>query len=149
MSQVNDFNIELLTALTSKLTGLMNKETQAMKLMRISEIALLQQEKNEIAAALEKQQFALRSNQENRADLTEEQKTLLKQAAVEFDTAIQSYQEELYKAKKVNEMVINKIVEIVKDHIMKNRSYGANGAKSLSGTELAQNTPALKYNTQA
>ncbi len=149
MSQANEFNFELLVALTGKLTALIVKEAESLKQMRISEITALQQEKNTIAGNLERQQLALRNDPEIRNNLTDEQKTQLKQVAVEFDEAIQTYQTELYKAKKVNEMVIGKMVEIVKDHIMKNRSYSANGTKNMSGTELAKNTPALKYNTQA
>ena len=149
MTQANEFNFELLVSLTGKLTSLINKESASLKIMKISEIAGVQAEKNAVAAELEQQQSFLRENLEVRASLTIEQKTILKQAAIEFDAAIQTYQEELFKAKKVNEMIIGKMVEIVKDHVIKNRSYGRNGSQDLSGTELAKNTPALKYNAQA
>lgn len=145
----NEFNFALLVELTTKLTGLINQETESLKVMRISEIAAIQDEKNSVASSLEKQQAALRSDPAVRNSLTEEQKAELKASAVKFDEAIQSYQQELFKARKVNELVINKMVEIVKEHVVKNRSYGRNGSQNISGTELAKNTPALKYNAQA
>lgn len=150
MSQANNnFDFELLVSLTSKLTALIAEETQCLKLMKISGIAALQAEKNIVAGELEKQQRALRSSPDNRASLSDEQKATLKAAAIEFDGAIQSYQAELYKAKKVNELIIGKMLEIVNEHVMKNRPYGSSGAKTMSGMELAKNTPAMKFNEQA
>ena len=141
------FDLTTLLDLTNKLTALVTSETEFLKQMKVSEVAKLQLEKNNVAAALEKQQSALREDVAAKDALTVEQKAELKAAAQSFDTAITKYQEALFKARKVNELVIGKMVELVKDHVMKDRAYSRNGSRMLVGKELAKNTPAIKFNT--
>lgn len=142
------FSLTELLVLTRRLTQLVIEEASLLKQMKVSEVASIQIEKNAVATVLEKQQKLLRENAELRASLTDSDKAALKEVAVEFDSAIQNYQRELFKARKVNELVIGKMVDALQEHVNKNRAYNKNGNKSMDGTELANNTPAIKFNAQ-
>lgn len=146
--ELKEFSLNVLVALTRKLTELVTRESDLLKQMKVSEIALLQKEKNEVAGLLEKQQNYLKSDASTRDNLSHSDRALLKKVAVEFDESIKVYQQELFKAQKINELVIGKMVDVLKDHVLKNRSYNRRGTKISSGMELAMNTPALKFNSQ-
>ncbi len=143
-----EFSLDILIVLSRKLTALIVKETNFLRQMKISEIGKLQDEKHMVATILERQQRFLKSDPSIRTNLSADDKTILRQVATEFDAAIHDYQQQLFKAQKVNSMIIEKMVDIVKDHVTKNRSYNNKGTKVANGTELAQNTPAIKYNAQ-
>ena len=124
MSQANNnlandkFDLEQLVTLTKELTAVITEETEFLKLMQISSIADLQIKKHAIAAELEKQQRALKENPEIKASLSDETKLELKTLALEFDAALQTYQKQLFKAKKINQMIIAKMMELVNDHVL-------------------------------
>ena len=137
-----------LVSLTKRLTEIVNAEAELLRKMKIDDLRAFQAEKNDIALELEKQQHCIKGSAEIRASLTEEQRYTLKHIALEFDSALQLYQRELFKAQSVNKMIIDKITDVVREQVEKNRTYNSYGSTRLSGTELARNTPALKINQQ-
>jgi hypothetical protein len=140
------FNFNELVELTRSLSNIITEETALLSQMKISAIRELQVTKHQIAAALEKQQRALKGNPEVRAALTEAEKETLRYIAGNFDATLQNYQRELFKAQQVNQIIIDKINDTMKQHVEKNRTYNATGMKHNTGMELARNTPAIKYN---
>jgi hypothetical protein len=140
------FSFSELVDLTSRLGAIINEETNLLRQMKVSSIKDLQIEKHKIAALLEKQQRALKGNPAIRSALTEAEKETLRYIAGDFDAILQTYQRELFKAQQVNQIIIDRINDTVKQHVEKERTYNARGVKHNSGMELARNTPAIKFN---
>ncbi len=142
------FDFPLLVDLTRQLTDIVRQETALLRAMKISDLREFQSAKHNISSALEKQQDLIKGNAEIRDSLSPDQKSTLRMAAGEFDEALQQYQRELLKAQSVNQLVMEKIMEAMKEHVEKNQPYNGSGNRNLSGTELARNTPAMKFNQQ-
>ena len=122
------------------------KISENLRQFKIADIKPLLARKQEIALLLEKQKQYLAQHPQLTKNLTAEQRQLLKNAAAEYDSAIQDYQDNLFKAQKINSILIEKITETVSEHVVQNRAYNKHGTQNLYGTELARNTPAIKYN---
>ena len=140
------FSFSELVDLTRRLGAIINEETNLLRQMKVSSIKDLQIEKHKIAALLENQQRALKGNPAARSALTEAEKETLRYIAGDFDAILQNYQRELFKAQQVNQLIIDRINDTVKQHVEKDRTYNARGTKHNTGMELARNTPAIKFN---
>ena len=148
MFNQDGFNINIVMAATRKLIELIQVETELLKAMKIADLKPIQDRKHELASILEKQQNILATNVEVRNNLTDSDKTLIKIVSQDLDNVIMDYQSELYKASKVNEFVIQKVAEVVREHVENKRSYNNMGSRALNGIELARNTPSIKFNEQ-
>jgi hypothetical protein len=143
---MNNFDAKYLGSLTQELADILRQETLILKTMRITEIKPLLIRKQEIALAMEKQRELLHSAPELIAELTNPEKENLRVVAADYDNAVQDYQVELFKAQRVNALIIQNLAEQVRSHVQQNRGYNRAGVQNLSGTELARNTPAIKFN---
>ena len=143
---MEQFNANLLGAMTEELAAILRHETQILKEMNISEIKPLLVRKQEIAYEMEKQRNFLTANPELVNTITSEDKLRLRHIAADYDEAMQEYQVELFKAQRVNAAIIHKLAEFVRDEVQQSRGYNKRGTQNLNGTELARNTPAIKYN---
>ena len=143
---MNNFDAKYLGTLTQELAAILRQESVILKTMRISEIKDILTRKQEIALEMEKQRALLHDSPELITALSEEEKNNLRAIAADYDAAMQEYQIELYKAQRVNALIIHKLAEYVRDHVQQNRAYTRAGTQNLSGMELARNTPAIKFN---
>jgi len=135
-------------SLTLELAGILRKETEVLKTMNIADIKPLLQRKQEIAYEMEKQRAMLAENSALMNNVTDEQKSRLRNIAADYDLAMQEYQQALFKAQRVNAEIISRLADLVREQVQQSRGYGKNGAHYSNGTELARNTPAIKFNEQ-
>jgi hypothetical protein len=140
------FDANTMAALTKELISIILQETALLRSFKIAEIKPLLTRKQEIALMLEKQKEHLAANPSLAKTLTPEQHQNLQALAAEYDSAVQEYQEQLFKAQRINGLLIKKITDTVTEHVTQNRGYNRNGTQTLYGTELARNTPAIKFN---
>ncbi len=143
---MNNFDHQYLGRLTQELTAILKRETDILKTMRIADIKPILARKQEIALEMEKQRGLLHDAPELITALTDTEKDNLRALAAEYDEAVQEYQIELFKAQRVNALILQNLAEHVRDHVQQNRGYGRNGTQNMSGIELARNTPAIKFN---
>lgn len=143
-----DFDAKYLGNLTQELSAILKQEAAILRTMRVADIKPLLSRKQEIALEMEKQRAILHSCPEMINELNTEEKDWLRAIAAEYDAIMQEYQIELFKAQRVNALIIQNLAEQVRDHVQVNRGYNRAGTQNLSGTELAKNTPAIKFNEQ-
>jgi hypothetical protein len=142
------FDLIFMGDLTRELTQILIKETEMLKNLQIQDIKPLLNRKQAISLELEKQRALLLGNTELLKSVSADEKEYLRSIASDYDLAMVTYQEQLFKTQKVNSMLIHQIAEYIKDHVQHNRAYTNRGSKEISGMELARNTPAIKFNEQ-
>lgn len=140
------FDATIMGSLTCELAAILREETVILKEMRIADVKDLLVRKQELAMAIEKQRDLLIENPALIAGITAEERQSLRDIAADYDIAMVGYQKELFKAQRVNAAIIEKMAEYVRDHVQQKRGYNKSGSQNLSGTELARNTPAIKFN---
>lgn len=145
---MENFDVNYMGSLTEELAGILRQETVILKTMNVGEIKPLLLRKQEIAYEMEKQRELLALNPSLMQLVSEEQKTRLRNIAADYDLAMQEYQLALFKAQRINAEIITRLADLVREQVQETRGYNKHGAHYSNGTELARNTPAIKFNEQ-
>lgn len=148
-SSIPEFNYNEFTDAISSMIELLDHEAELLSQMKIREVGELQEKKGELTYRLERQQFALNNRPDIFNKLSNQKVDQLRQYSALFNEAMRAYGEELYKASKVNETIVNMIVDTVKEQVRTQNTY-QNFYTTPAGSRKSDKDymPAIKYNEQ-
>ena len=118
--------------------------------MKIQDLKPMQAKKNQLAYDLEKQLAAYQANSAARASMTAARAQEMRDLLKEYEEVVLKYDDELFKAQKVNEETIKIIVGLVREQSQRSNVYGKKGTRSgvteFNNTDYCSVSPALKFN---
>lgn len=131
----------------SSMTELLDQEAEMLSKMQMREVQEMQDKKNELSGRLELQQGYLNAAPNTFKKLSNQQVDQLRQYSTKFNSSMKIYGEELYKASKVNEQVVEIIVDTVKEQVKVENTY-QNFQNSKAARQSDTYMPAIKFNEQ-
>lgn len=148
-SALPEFNYNEFTDAISSMIELLSHESDLLAQMKIREVGELQEKKGELTYRLERQHHALNTRPDIFNKLSNQKVDQLRQYSALFNEAMRAYGAELYKASKVNETIVNMIVDTVKEQVRTQNTYKNFHLSSAGSTRSgAEYMPAIKYNEQ-
>lgn len=121
---------------------LLAMETDYLRDMQVENVKAIQDEKLRLVRKLELQKKLIAYNPGVLIDRTAQGVEELKQAQNLLNGLMAENMRELYKAREVNRLVVDAIVETVEEHLQHNHGYNARGFSD-SATGRTQDMPAL------
>lgn len=134
-------NIEALIRVTGRLIGVLNHEVEMLRVMRISEIEELQDEKSALTLAYENCVRALQADPSALAAVEPALRQELDALARRFDDALSDNARALNAVRESHDRLLAAIVEAVASKRASQKGYGANG--SFDRRRNSRTAPAL------
>ena len=119
-----------LLRITSRLTGLLDREVEMLRAMKPTEIEALHQDKSALSAAYESQIKVLKANPAILRSITTELRADLKAKMKKFQAALSANQHRLRAAREATECALRAIADEVQAKTDKHTGYSAQGATS-------------------
>ncbi len=141
-----DFNFHEFTDAIASMTELLDLETELLIQMRIKEMGELQSEKNELTKRLEVQQDFMKNNPAIFRSLSNTNVDQIRQYSERFNSSMQTYSDELYKASKVNETIVGMVVDAAKTQVQSQNTY--QNFHMSNGASHSDYMPAIKFSEQ-
>lgn len=141
MMPANTIQIETLITAASRLISLMNKEVELLRAMRVTEIADLQKEKQELTMLYEESLAMLAAEPALLEAVEPALKEELATLAMRFDAAVTENTHALSAVKDSHDRLLQTIVDMVSENRSKQKAYTAEGA--LDDPRGRRNAPTL------
>lgn len=128
--------VETLIKVTSRLIGVLDREVEMLREMRISDIETLRPEKNELTLAYEQAVRALSVEPEKLAAIEPALRDTLAELAQRFDGALAANARALSAVRDSHDRLLKTVVDAVADNRARQKAYNATGS-----FETGQRTP--------
>jgi phage-related minor tail protein len=128
MTDRNSTPFETLVSVTSRLVVLMNQEVALLRAMRVSEIAALQPEKQELTVLYEEAVRTLSAEPELLEAMEPAMRSELAEMAVRFDEAVSANTRALDAVKTSHDQLLQAIVDAVSESRSRQKTYTAQGS---------------------
>ncbi len=120
--------IESLIRVTSRLIGLLDREVEMLREMRISDIDALRDEKNELTLAYEQAVRVIAAEPKQMAAIEPVLRETLSELAQRFDSALATNAQALHAVRESHDRLLKAVVDAVADSRAHQKAYNAKGS---------------------
>lgn len=143
---MQQFDFHEFTDAISSMTELLDHEAELLTQMKMRDVAELQNKKNELSNRLETQKAFLDSKSDALRSLSNTQVDQIRSYSKRFNDSMKAYGNELFKASKVNETIVEMVVDTVKEQVRTKNTY--ENFHMANSTSREEYMPAIKFNEQ-